>query len=425
MDIINLEDVFKTSGVPTYTFVKPEEYTKLIVSLRTPGRGLIIEGPSGIGKTTSVNKAILETGADRNVLSLSARKPKDIEIINMLPTEKDIGIVIIDDFHVLENTIKKNLSDFMKTLADEENQNSKLILVGINKTGTSLVSFSSDLNNRIDTIKFETNSPRKIEELISLGEKALQISINIKNEIISESNGSFHIAQLLAKETCIACEIIDNNSGKNCTNTSIETIRTRVIEELGRIFASKAREFAIGSKIRKEGRAPYLHLLNWLSENQDWSLQIDEILDRHPEMKISINQIVDKGYLRDLLKHKPALQDIIHFDNTSRILTIEDPKFLFYLKNILWNKFAKQLGYSDIIFRKPYDFALSFAGENRKLAEEIFNQLTEREISVFYDKNEQHRILAENIEDYLASIYRSEAEYIIVLLSNYYPMSTG
>ena len=41
--------------------------------------------------------------------------------------------------------------------------------------------------------------------------------------------------------------------------------------------------------------------------------------------------------------------------------------------------------------------------------------------SVFYDKNEQHRIIASNVEDYLAPIYRSEAEFVIVLLGPEYP----
>ena len=69
---ILLEEVFKTSGIPIHTFVKPQEYTKLIVSLRTKGRGLIIEGPSGIGKTTSINRAIQEIDLHASVLSLSA-----------------------------------------------------------------------------------------------------------------------------------------------------------------------------------------------------------------------------------------------------------------------------------------------------------------------------------------------------------------
>ncbi|GGD50492.1 TIR domain-containing protein [Muriicola marianensis] len=418
---IYLEDVFKTSGTPTYTFVRPVEYTKLIVSLRTKGRGMVVEGPSGIGKTTSINKAIEEVGLNTTVTSLSARKKEDVEMIQLLPEFSDMGIVVVDDFHVLPNEIKKDLSDFMKTLADEDSVTSKLILIGINKAGDSLVSFSPDLNNRIDTIRFEANPEEKIEEMLTLGENALNITLNIKSELISESKGSFHIAQMLAKETCICSEVIDNESGKEATDTSLETVKAKVIQELARLFYPKARAFAIGSKLRKEGRAPYLHLLNWLANSPEWSIQIDELLNQHPAMKLSINQVVEKGFLSKLLRDNPMLQDVIHYDDQSNVLTVEDPKFLFYIRNILWNKFAEQIGFIGIEFIKLYDFALSFAGENRDLAESIANKLLEREISVFYDKNEQHRILATNVEDYLAPIYNSEADYVIVLLSSDYP----
>lgn len=415
-----LEDVFKTSGTPTYTFVRPVEYTKLIVALRTKGRGLVVEGPSGIGKTTSINKAIEEVGLT-NVMLLSARKKEDIEMIQLLPEFSDFGIVVIDDFHVLSNDTKKELSDYMKTLADEDSISSKLILIGINKAGDSLVSFSPDLNNRIDTIKFEANPEEKVEEMLSLGEDALNIKINIKPEIVIESKGSFHIAQLLAKEACISCEIIDNESEKAHTDTSIETIKAKVNQELGRLFYPKARIFAIGSKLRKEGRAPYLHLLNWIANSPDWSIQIDEMLNLHPNMKLSINQVVEKGFLKKLIEENLLLQDVIHYDEQSNILTVEDPKFLFFIRNILWNKFAEQIGFVGIEFTKPYDFALSFAGENRDLAQKLNLKLLEREISVFYDVNEQHRILASNVEDYLAPIYNSEADFVIVLLSKHYP----
>lgn len=418
---IFLEDVFKTSGTPTYTFVKPIEYTKLLVSLRTKGRGLVIEGPSGIGKTTSINKAIDEVGLSKGVSSLSARRREDVEMIELLPDFSNFGVVIIDDFHVLANDTKKKLSDFMKVLADEDSVSSKLILIGINKAGDSLVSFSPDLNNRIDTIKFEANPDDKIREMLALGEKALRIRLNIRDEIIRESKGSFHIAQMLAKETCICSEVTDNQSGKEITDTSMETVKAKVIQELARLFHPKARTFCTGSKLRREGRAPYLHLLNWLSKSADWSIQINEAVNKYPEMKLSINQIVEKGFLRKLVDENVILHDVIHYDDQSNVLTIEDPKFFFYIRNILWNKFAEQIGFIGIEFSKPYDFALSFAGENRDLAERLSHRLLEQEISVFYDKNEQHRILASNVEDYLAPIYRSEAEYVVVLLSKDYP----
>ena len=60
MNTILLEDVFCDSGVPQYTFVEPAEYIKTKVALRTRGRGVIVEGPSGIGKTTCIKKALAE-----------------------------------------------------------------------------------------------------------------------------------------------------------------------------------------------------------------------------------------------------------------------------------------------------------------------------------------------------------------------------
>ncbi|HEX6224355.1 MAG TPA: AAA family ATPase, partial [Chryseolinea sp.] len=207
---IYLEDVYKKSGIPTYTFVKPIEYNKILVALRTKGRGIVIEGPSGIGKTTSIQKAIEELGFNKSVLKLSARKKDDRELIQALPDLGNIGTVIVDDFHILENDSKSAIADYLKVLADEESENSKLILIGINKAGDSLIKTAADLNNRIDTIRFENNPNEKIEELVSLGEVALNISFNTKSEIVNLSKGSFHIAQYLCNEICTYDGVLDS-----------------------------------------------------------------------------------------------------------------------------------------------------------------------------------------------------------------------
>lgn len=416
-----LEDVFKTSGIPTHTFVRPEEYNTILVSLRTKGRCLVVEGPSGIGKTTCVIKVIEELGFNKNVTSLTARKKDDLEIIKLLPEFQGMGTVIIDDFHLLEFDLKSLIADYMKILADEERISDKLILVGINKAGDSLVQLAGDLNNRIDTIKFEQNPPNKINELIELGEKALNININTKEEIAELAKGSFHIAQLLSKETCIASEVLETCNETKVLKSSIEVIREKVLTDFDRIFYPKARKFAIGNRLRREGRAPYLHLLYWLSLSEEWAIQIDDLYLKYPENKLSITQIVDKGFLEAIIRDNEELKDVIHFDSNSRVLAVEDPKFMFYLRNVLWSKFAEKVGYISLNFLNKYDFALSFAGENRDLASKLNELLLDREISVFYDKNEQSRILAENVEEYLAPIYKSEAYFVVVLLSKDYP----
>jgi hypothetical protein len=159
-----LEDVFKR--LPTYTFVEPAEYNHLKVALRTPGRGVVVEGPSGIGKTTAVRRAAADIGVGDRAQMLSGRNQEDHEIIAEIPKMKYRGIVIIDDFHRFDDTTRHKIADFLKELADQEDTRTKVVLIEINKAGDSLVHFAADLNNKIDTIHFEVNEVTKVRELI-------------------------------------------------------------------------------------------------------------------------------------------------------------------------------------------------------------------------------------------------------------------
>lgn len=421
MEKLELEKVFKRSGTPTYTFVKPDEYTRLLVALRTAGRCVVIEGPSGIGKTTAVLQAISELGLKDKALILSARKKEDIDIICDLTSMGEIGLVVIDDFHRLDDSNKEKLSDFMKYLADYESENSKIVVLGINKAGHALISMAPDLRNRIDVIKFDKNSEEKIRELIVKGEATLKISINVKEDAVQNSQGSFHIAQMLCHEACLMAGVLNARDDSFEVTVSFETLKDRILEELRSSFFDLAKAFATGQQLKKSSRAPYLHILYWLATEDEWSINIQHLLAKNPKHKPSVGQVIDRGHLKDHLNKTPVLSEVIHFDPATNIISIEDPKFAYYIRNILWSKFAKNIGFHSVEFSSKYDFALSFAGSDRVIAEQISEKLIEEEIAVFYDKNEQARILASNVEEYLAPIYSSEARYIIVLLGKDYP----
>ena len=414
-----LGEVFTLSGVPKHTFVKPVQYNTLIASLRTPGRGLVLEGPSGIGKTTSLVQAMTETGM--KFLKLEARRKEDADIIASLPTMTDLGIVVIDDFHRLDSETKKSIADLMKVLADDQDSSSKVVVIGINKAGDSLIAFGRDLNDRIDTIKFETNPEARVVDLIQKGEAALNIEIQNREEIAREANGSFHIAQLLCHELCLIADVLERCKEKRILEISLEVVRERVLGNQGRSFLPIAKKFATGPRFRREGRAPYLHLLRWLAASNEWSLSLRSAIAQNPELKGSVSQIVDKNYLRDFLAENTDLSDVLHYDSDTQILSAEDPKFLYFLRNIGWNVFARQVGFVNVSFERKYDFALSFAGSDRDIAEMMFSILSEAECEVFYDFNEQHRIAAENLEEYLGPIYRSEAYFVIAILGPDYP----
>jgi hypothetical protein len=414
-----LEQVFKLSGVPTYTFVKPNEYTKLLVSLRTPGRGLVVEGPSGIGKTTSVTKALEELGIQAR--RLSGRNLYDQEIIRSSVVEGTSGIVIIDDFHRLNDDIRQAVADRMKLLADLEDPESKIVVVGIARSGESLLKFARDLVYRIDTIRFEANPLSLVEELIHKGEQALNITIPFHKEVAKEAQGSFHLVQKLCHEACILSGITECVDDNAILDVGLDVVKEKVLEELEQSFLEIATKFARGPRLRREGRAPYLFLLRWLAISEEWSLKVDEAIVRYPNHKSSVGQVVDKGYLERFLSQNQDLSDVIHYDPQSRVLGVEDPKFIYLLRNLDWNKFARNAGFTSTEYTTNYDFALSFAGAQRDLAAMLAQKLTDEEVEVFYDKDDEYRIIAEDVEEYLKPIYCSGATYVIPILSKDYP----
>ena len=54
-----LGEVFKTVGLPPYTYVKPVYYGEVRSDIEQSGKHLLIEGPSGIGKTCIVYKVFV------------------------------------------------------------------------------------------------------------------------------------------------------------------------------------------------------------------------------------------------------------------------------------------------------------------------------------------------------------------------------
>ncbi len=334
-----------------------------------------------------------------------------------------IGVVIVDDFHRLPNQAKQLLTDFIKTLADEEDESSKVILIGINRAGQTLVEYAPDVLHRVETIRVGRTNVERLRQMIGLGENALNCKLIIADDIAEEAAGSFAMAQVLCHEACLQDKLLETHPDKERKGVmvSLPCIRESVLAELSPRFFAISREFATGNKLRREGRAPYLNLLRWLSQTQEGALDTKEAIAANPEMRGSVAQVIDKGHLNTLINSSAQISDLIHFEPKTALLTTEDPKFLYFIRNIIWSKFAKQVGYFSIDFKSQYDFALSFAGEDRNLAEALARELAAREISVFYDKNEQHRILGNDVEEYLAPIYRSESKFVVPLLSKDYP----
>ncbi len=67
-----------------------------------------------------------------------------------------------------------------------------------------------------------------------------------------------------------------------------------------------------------------------------------------------------------------------------------------------------------------YDIALSFAGEDRGIAEKLAKGLTDSGIKVFYDSYEKSKLWGQDLYSYLSDLYRLRSKYCVMLISRYY-----
>jgi hypothetical protein len=69
-----------------------------------------------------------------------------------------------------------------------------------------------------------------------------------------------------------------------------------------------------------------------------------------------------------------------------------------------------------------YDVALSFAGEDRAVAEEFVSLLMDKSIQVFRDEYHVGDLWGKDLVDHLVNIYSRKARYCVMLVSQYYPL---
>lgn len=76
--------------------------------------------------------------------------------------------------------------------------------------------------------------------------------------------------------------------------------------------------------------------------------------------------------------------------------------------------------YSDIAKQFDYDIALSFAGPDRSIAQELADLLENEGVRVFYDLHAQSELWGKDLYQHLQTVYREKAEYCVIILSEAY-----
>ena len=70
--------------------------------------------------------------------------------------------------------------------------------------------------------------------------------------------------------------------------------------------------------------------------------------------------------------------------------------------------------------KKPYEVALSFAGEDRFFVEQVAHELQSMGVTLFYDAFEQINLFGKDLSTHLALIYKDQADYCAIFISTFY-----
>jgi hypothetical protein len=431
-----LEDVFKTVGLPPYTYVKPAYYGEVKSDILSAGRHLLIEGPSGIGKTCVVYKVFEELGwqPDAQYTYVSCRDADAQSRIGTFFEDASAGghptpgTLVIDDFHLLDKRRRGGIGATLKRLSDrsfEDASPPKVILLGIPTAGDSLLADALDLGPRLGGYRFTQATDAEVDRLITEGELALNVLFDDRPILLAESAGNFWLTQYICNKICAMDEVFIAADEVHILTFDLLTIRQRLLAELTQRYLPVARIFAKGKRWRPGGNKPYLEVLLALARIPESVASFDKILTvvpdrRRPGIKAIRSRISE--VIHDQEKGIDLRQQLA-FDPDSGF-SIEDPLFRYFLNHLDEALLFRDLGIEpdsmELARVYSYDVGFSFAGEVRPLVEGVNQELKAEDVVTFYDFDQQAVLLALDLQPALQRIYSESCRYYLVFLDANY-----
>jgi len=441
MDIYSVSDVFNESEIPILTFVEPREFNDIVGSLVTSGKHVTLSGPSGCGKTTLAKKSLNEAGfGPGNTHWISGRDYSSVTSINEMFSKEfscednnnelieylqAAGIVVLDDFHHLTEEVRYDIGYKLKRWHE---QKIRFFIIGIASSSKKMLDIDSELGIRNDVYEMKRQGDGFCEKVIELGEKHLNIKISneSRKQFISASNGIPSAIQVICRVACIRNKVLKTEPVLKEISCQMAEIKDGVL----RIYRGKYHNKLVGlCKGKQQARSvhnTYFDIIKCISIIGKGEIQFQEIQQR---LLAPIEDAKDKAKkttsFHNCLKYLPAvieergLDDAIYVNRDSESISIEDPSFGLYLSLIDLDEIGQSIKLRRTGY--PWDVAVSFAGENRDVVEEVKDILNDSGYTVFYDFDVQHQLWGADLRVKLSDVYANDAQYMVIFLSKHYP----
>ncbi|MBB2191896.1 TIR domain-containing protein [Gluconacetobacter azotocaptans] len=436
-----MSDVFNEAAVPVLTFVPPRDFGDLVGSLRTPGKHVTLSGASGCGKTTLARKALDRAGIGTGGYHwISGRDyAAEITLTNVLAralacdaAENEVvdylvacGILVIDDFHHLGQPVRDELGAKLKRWGE---LGVRIFIIGISSLNKSLLDIDSELGIRNDAFEMGVQDGDFVEKVIAAGENALNFEFapECRERFIKASLGVPSAVQMICRVACTRMELYETADKKVTIDLSMAEIKDGVLRNYKSKFQNRLIGLAKGKQQARSVHNTYFEIVRQICTIELSEIPIAELYSRIVKSVDDISERSKKSTsfynclnnLSDVLTQR-GLDDAIYYNQKAKLISIEDPSFRLYLTLADLAEIERSVRVRRTKF--PWDVAVSFAGEDRKIVEGFREELNANGYTVFYDFDEQHKLWGENLRRKLSEVYAHDAQYMIVFLSKHYP----
>lgn len=351
--LLKIDEIFPITGVPEHTYVAPTQAAQLEMSLPIMGEGLLVQGPSGVGKTTAVTKALEQLKIADRVGWLQGNSKADVTQLRAWVESEapPSGYYVVDNAHYLPRELLAKLLRLIRLLVDQKRRDIKFTLIGINQLQTALAVDVPDVMNRLKTVSLGRQPSRLIEQLIRGGGDKARVTFQQPELLAQAACGSFLAAQRL----CRAAITVHNTHQDGDHRITEVTANRRMVEATPQEAIDQAREelkaqfHALLVQFARYDETPpprgaCLKLLWLLARADDGMVLLNEHVDCDPVLQPAFEWLMSSNLSR-LYEDVPLLANILHYDRGATVLSVEDLLLIFYLNHLRWPEFGRATGH--------------------------------------------------------------------------------
>lgn len=322
--------IFRTSGTPEHTFVEPVEMPRLHGAMVTMGKGLFLEGPSQVGKSSAVARAL--AGQQHTVVH--AWLPAEVERLRgIIAARRFDGHIVVDDAHKLDAGLLDLLCTWVRQMAESPNPTAKVTILGPPGLRNRVIT-DSHLRSRFDVIPIGRQPKELVLRMIRQGEQAANIEFSHAADIVREAGGSFKVAQEICSQLAMA-------SGVARVEEDPHTIEKECRDVEASVMASLPFRDILHSLLDATGAAaPAMLMVLWtMSKHHDLYTTLFNVEAKNPHLANELRALAGGGLKRAMEANDDRME---LFDLQRGAIRAVDPRSEYFLLHLDWLNFAAE-----------------------------------------------------------------------------------